>query len=396
MQGAPRVPTSGTQFPDGALALTWDDGPDRATLELAKYLHSEHISGTFFVVGDWVNGLSEEPGTGDVHGKTGYDHLPVLDELVRLGHRLGSHTRHHILLDRAPPQTVAEELGAGLRDLAPHTSNEQKIFRAPGGAWSESASDALTDPYFADALGPIHWDIDGKDWEGSLYCKVTPEERCEKGPLPGRMRVHYASIARRYVSIANRLRRGIVLLHDRVGDVGSRYALDLAHTLIPLLKAQGFVFTAPTLAFGPLQPRHKHAVSMDDGREVGAAQGPHFADLDGDGRPDRCVVDASLELSCALATETGFRPSTRWKLELDRDAEPMLRFGDLNGDGRSDVCIHGRSEVRCALSTGRDFLDATVWHKGGLRAPVLVDVNGDGRADLCTREMAELKCGLAP
>src|SRR5262249_36623358 len=98
---APRPPPAargdgrGADFPDGVVALTWDDGPDAGTLALARWLHADHVSGTFFVVGEWIDGVSDEPGVGPRVHESGYAVLPILETLVRLGHRLGSHTRNH-------------------------------------------------------------------------------------------------------------------------------------------------------------------------------------------------------------------------------------------------------------------------------------------------------------
>src|SRR3954470_21024802 len=69
-------------LPTGLISLTYDDGPGPGTLDLAKYLHSENICATFFVVGD-----SEAGG--------GYLHYPILDSLIYYGQRIGSHTFNH-------------------------------------------------------------------------------------------------------------------------------------------------------------------------------------------------------------------------------------------------------------------------------------------------------------
>jgi peptidoglycan/xylan/chitin deacetylase (PgdA/CDA1 family) len=58
-----------TSLPKGLISLTYDDGPGPGTVDLAKYLHSEKICATFFVVGN-----------GDLGG--GYMRYPVLDSLI--------------------------------------------------------------------------------------------------------------------------------------------------------------------------------------------------------------------------------------------------------------------------------------------------------------------------
>ncbi len=67
-----------TSLPRGYISLTYDDGPGPGTLDLIKYLHSENICATFFVVGD------SDPGGG-------YMHYPLLDSLICYGQRIGNH-----------------------------------------------------------------------------------------------------------------------------------------------------------------------------------------------------------------------------------------------------------------------------------------------------------------
>jgi peptidoglycan/xylan/chitin deacetylase (PgdA/CDA1 family) len=320
-----RVPLRGTDFPDGVVALTWDDGPDAHTRELARFLHDEHVSATFFVVGSWVEGLSEEPGFGRTKLATGYAYQPVLAELIALGHRVGNHAKNHVLLGHATPSLMAEQL-----EPLPLPETRVRMFRAPGGWWTTESAEAFDQPALADFIGPIHWDIDAKDWESSLYCRSDrPRTECEPGPKPNEPRVRAEVIAQRYLAKIEAAKHGIVLLHDRVGDVGSTYALDVAKKLIPELVARGYVFAPPVLRFGAFAPAPKppgHA---------------HTGDLNGDGRDDRCsVVPNGVE--CALAKADGLAPATLWSTSHLAD----FTLADVNGDGRADLCAEGA----CALA----------------------------------------------
>jgi peptidoglycan/xylan/chitin deacetylase (PgdA/CDA1 family) len=360
-----RAPIDGRTFPDKVLALTWDDGPEEGTLALAHYLRAEHVSATFFVVGAWVPGLSAEPGQGAHVFESGHRALPVLRDLVALGHRLGNHTENHVLLSEASPERVAQQLRDDQAAIDPFLSGGLRLFRAPGGAWNAAASAAVdADPVLSHLVGPVHWDIDGKDWEGSLYCRSTrPALECEPAAPGGALRVKPAVVAQRYLALAESVGHGIVLLHDRVGHVGSGYALRVAEALVPALEARGFVFAAPVLGFSPLAPHPP----PDTPRKVAPLPPGVF-----DG----------------------------WAV----DPESVQR-GDINGDGRADVCGRGREGIVCALSNGRSFLSATLW-QGGMsdargHGPLgatlqLADVNGDGRADLCGRGPEGWVCGMAP
>jgi peptidoglycan/xylan/chitin deacetylase (PgdA/CDA1 family) len=99
----PATQLDGRKFPDHVLAMTWDDGPDQHTVELAQYLRSRRVSGTFFVVRSWQEGLSDAPGSGPSAFETGYAHLPILKDLVRLGQRLANHTLNHVRLPSVEP-----------------------------------------------------------------------------------------------------------------------------------------------------------------------------------------------------------------------------------------------------------------------------------------------------
>lgn len=325
-----RLPMRGVDFPDRVLALTWDDGPDAHTLELARFLHEAHVSATFFVVGSWHEGLSEEPGVGATKLATGYDHQPILAELARLGHRVAHHTKNHVLLGHVRGDRLRDQLAP-----LPLPGDRVEMFRAPGGFWTpESAvafEDAADGAALAKLVGPIHWDIDAKDWECSLYCRSdAPATECEPGPIPGERRVRPETVARRYLARIEEAKRGIVLLHDRVGDVGSTYALDVARALVPELVRRRYVFAAPVLGFGA-------PVTVT----APPPRGTHTADLNGDGRDDRC--EATDEgIACALASPDGFEPPTSWW--TGRLSEFTL--ADVNGDGRADLC----ADRRCRLA----------------------------------------------
>jgi peptidoglycan/xylan/chitin deacetylase (PgdA/CDA1 family) len=377
-QPAVRAQMSGRAFPEGVLALTWDDGPEPGTLALAEYLHREHVSGTFFVVGGWDPHLSSDPGYGARVYDSGFAKMPVLGELVALGHRVGNHTMHHVLLGRAP-ERAARELGDAQRAIDPFVRDELRLFRAPGGDWSAGASRAVDgDPYLAELVGPVRWDVDAKDWEGSLWCESSPAGECER--RDGRYRVRADVIAERYEKAVEAAGRGVVLLHDRVGDVGSGYSLEVAERLVPWLEARGYVFSAPVLAFGPLRTRWT----------PGRCAGLRLADVDGDGRADACVRAAG-RVVCATTTlreEDGLERATfdegpRLAASLPPDAT-RFEVADVSGDGRADVCVRGRDGVECAraLASGA-FGPFEPWSRD-LGGPLeLADVDGDGRADAC-------------
>ncbi len=449
----------GQKFPDHVLAVTWDDGPDKHTVELARFLSSKHVSGTFFVVNSWQKGLSDEPGTGKGAFETGFAHLPVLEDLVRLGQRVANHTLNHVLLPSVEPELAQRQLAQNQHQIDAFLPAEVRFFRAPAGAWNaDVARLASQDPYLGQLIGPIRWDIDRKDWESSVECQSkVPARDCESGHDGLRLKPRVT--ARRYLETIERQRHGIVLLHDRVGDVGSEYALDVARALVPELIARGYVFAAPVLGFS--QPVERASAAARDALAALALADLELIDSDGDGRADLCgraagqryclrsqetpggeagqTPKAFFNVPVAVASTAPPRKLPRsWNArrgalaDIDGDghadacwssadgvrcalwragalAQPRLwltssgqklLFGDLNGDRRADVCFESAEGVSCAFSTGSAFTASTSWlsataFDAGSRL-ALGDINGDGRADLCGVHGGQVSCGLTP
>jgi peptidoglycan/xylan/chitin deacetylase (PgdA/CDA1 family) len=398
----PRAPIDGHDFPDGVLALTWDDGPDQNTLKLAELLREARVSATFFVVGEWIDDLSQDPGWGRGIFETGHDFIPVLGDLVGLGHRIGNHTLHHVLLSAARPKELREEISGNQDRIAPFLTNELPLFRAPGGAWDKRASDVLDgDPALSRIIGPISWDVDEKDWENAVYNLCEHPRDCEDGPHGPRVKATVT--AKAYLDTIARRGHGIVLMHDRVGDVGSTYALDVARVLVPALIARGFVFAAPVLRFSPLTARMRANAWTDVDPESLV-----LTDVDGDGRADACIRAAG-RVVCAVsevehddsdAPHVVFRaPRGRVREVMIDDEHPRAdptRWGDLNGDGRMDECFADGHSVSCALRGPAGLLRATVWLDEPVQSFALGDVNGDGRDDLCTMTREGLACAISP
>ncbi len=331
----------GRAFPDGVLALTWDDGPDATTLALAEYLAQNHVAGTFFVVNEWVANLSSDPGRGHGVFETGYQSIPILGHLVKLGHRLGNHTLNHVLLAGADPKMVDLEVRANQEQIDPFLTNELRMFRVPGGAWSADAAKVVAaDPSLRGMVGPIRWDVDRKDWDNSVGCNSNDAAtECER-TAKGASRVKASVTALRYLASIDEAKHGIVLFHDRVGDVGSDYALQIARLIVPRLKERGYVFAAPVLAFSPLKTR----AGVKPPR---AGAGTLSGDLNGDGLADECQVVNSNDVACALASSHGFTQDAVWMRGVSAS---HAWLADVSGDGRADLCVEAGDGVACGLA----------------------------------------------
>jgi peptidoglycan/xylan/chitin deacetylase (PgdA/CDA1 family) len=416
---------NGRLFPDHVLAMTWDDGPDKHTLELARYLGSQHVSGTFFVVDSWQRDVSDYPGVGSGAFDTGYAHLPILGDLVRLHQRIGNHTLNHVVLSSAKPNVVVAELSENQRKIDPFLVDGQRLFRAPCGAWSSGvARIADSDPFLGQLIGPISWDIDGKDWESSIQCKsVAPARDCEH--FAGGLRLRPRVTAARYLEAIERTGHGIVLLHDRVADVGSKYALEVARSLLPRLIARGYVFAAPVLGFSALVERASpSAQAALVERPLSALR---LVDTDGDGRSELCG-QASEQIVCLHAEATSLKRAGETPSAIFGAPEPLDRqhwlyagltqaapaaaaeppasatlFGDVDGDGAVDACHFEARGVTCSRYGRHGYAAARLWlsrEQLGVQPsarealPAFADVDGDGHADLCWGGADGVRCAL--
>jgi peptidoglycan/xylan/chitin deacetylase (PgdA/CDA1 family) len=404
---APHTRVDGRAFPDKVIALTWDDGPDTNTLELAGYLKSHRISATFFVVSAWIDGLSEDPGSGTGVFESGYQYLPILRDLVGLGHRVANHTLNHVLLrEDAGAKMIDHELRANQQNLDPLLTNELRLFRAPGGRWGSFGQEIVdNDPYLTRMVGPVAWDVDRKDWDESLTCRGPRGAfECERAGPGGSVRMKASVVAARYVESIESARHGIVLLHDRVGHVGSSYGVDVAQAMIPQLEARGYVFVAPVLRFSPLVVReHDVAGQLSDGHRWDPST-VRFGDVNGDGREDVCGRSA-LGVSCAISVQsaaigedrlprTVFRGAGRTSGIRKSVAAGAIHLADITGDGQADVCIAAPEGISCAASN-------VVGELGEFRSWSLddhatlfrfADVDGDGKADACSRTKVGIAC----
>lgn len=124
------------------VAFTFDDGPhDENTLAIAKVLESHNGQGTFFMVGNRIEGRED-----------------ILNRLLDGGHQIASHSYSHPNLNALPISEVTEELTKTEKAIRDATGIKNKIMvRPPYGNANETVLNG-TDVTF------VNWSVDSEDW----------------------------------------------------------------------------------------------------------------------------------------------------------------------------------------------------------------------------------------
>ena len=232
----------------GAVALTFDDGPDpRWTPRILDILKAKGVPATFFIVGE--NAITERS---------------LLQRMIREGHEIGSHTYTHPNLATAGRTQTLFELNATQRLFEAFTGRTLKLFRAPFFGDAE--------PTTADEVVPV-WEA-----QNSGYVSVGLHVDSEDWQRPGVPAI-VNNVLSRIASappncddtVENQCSRNIVLLHDSGGDRSQTIAA--LPILIDTLRAHGYRFVpvselagiSPLQAMPPLSPQDAAAARIDFG-----------------------------------------------------------------------------------------------------------------------------------
>lgn len=200
---APPVPVT-----EKLVALTFDDGPGPATLEMLRILREKNVKATFCVVSRQLRkeGLAAAMG--------------ALGE----GHHLCNHTvNHDARLPGKSQKVIDEEIRGANRDLVERTGVKPAFYRPPAGKMGSKIESTVED----EGQQVLLWSVDTKDFQ-----KPAPE-------------AIVTSV------MANVQPGGIVLMHDGGGDRGATLAA-LPH-IIDQLHAAGYQLVLPD-AIPPVAP----------------------------------------------------------------------------------------------------------------------------------------------
>ncbi|MFJ7747258.1 polysaccharide deacetylase family protein [Peribacillus sp. NPDC097295] len=126
--------------------LTFDDAPDKYSLEIAKTLHKLHVPAIFFVNGHFI--------------ETDGEKKKILKEIHDMGFFIGNHTYSHVNLKEQTEEVQKKEI-VKLNDLVEEIVGERpKFIRAPFGANTDYSKEMAE----KEKMLVMNWTY-GYDWE---------------------------------------------------------------------------------------------------------------------------------------------------------------------------------------------------------------------------------------
>ena len=155
--------------------------------------------------------------------------------------------------------------------------------------------------------------------------------------------------------------------------------------------------TFPVSADYPIGPDHVRYLPRFVAMGPGERGDFVFADLNGDGRTEYCVLmtggGSNSRIECTQASTGGFSTLPNWGTVAMSDVriEDLRRggFHDVNGDGHQDFCFVANNAIRCLLGTkngpftGGESRSTDLGGGNEASGAAFIDINGDGKTDYC-------------
>lgn len=151
--------------PRGYIALTFDDGPSgKITKRLLDGLSERDAKATFFVC---CYRMEQYPDT--------------LNQIASDGHELGLHSCCHQHMHQMTRQEVLEDLEACETVLSEYTGVQTRLFRPPGGLYSDTLCQAAGEAGYSVIL----WSVNPEDFQPGNGNRVLPylQEHTQHGDI---------------------------------------------------------------------------------------------------------------------------------------------------------------------------------------------------------------------
>lgn len=192
------------------IALTFDDGPGEATIEVLSALNQFGAKATFFVLGTAVRANPE-----------------IANLMVQQGHEIGAHSYRHDRLTDLSSSSLAKDFSRTNQAIEEATAIRPEVFRPPYGLHSSRVRELS-------GLPVIMWSVDPHDWK-NRNSRIT---------------------AARVISRAHP--GAIVVLHDPLPST----ALALPR-ILKQLQARGYHFVTVSELLGEMIPGAVYESSED-------------------------------------------------------------------------------------------------------------------------------------
>jgi len=127
----------------GRIAFTFDDGPNISTQSVLKILRNNRTKASFFVQGSRIAG-----------------HSATIEEMLKEGHLVGTHTYSHRRLTKLSKNEIELEISSANKRLESITGTRTEFFRPPYGSYNRDVLDVLEDKGMHMAL----WSKTSVDW----------------------------------------------------------------------------------------------------------------------------------------------------------------------------------------------------------------------------------------
>ena len=135
----------------GAVAITFDDGPGPHTARLLDALKEYDAKATFFVLGSQLVDSSKRDNS---------TNRALIQRMVDEGHEVGNHSYNHPEFKKLSNEQVLSQLRRTSDAISAITGEKPTLFRPPGGSFTRR----ITNLAEQEGLALVLWSLDSNDW----------------------------------------------------------------------------------------------------------------------------------------------------------------------------------------------------------------------------------------
>ncbi|MUK88179.1 polysaccharide deacetylase family protein [Ornithinibacillus sp. L9] len=144
------------KLPEGTVALTFDDGPSKYSIEILTILKEYNVGGTFFFIGHNVE-----------------KHPDYVQQIYSDGYSIGTHSMNHVNVATLSYEKQENELIESSQRIESIIGEAITLFRPPYGATNVHTENLIHDHHHKMVL----WNNDPKDWESQQPDKIVESIR---------------------------------------------------------------------------------------------------------------------------------------------------------------------------------------------------------------------------